>query len=107
MRQIDWEKPLSEEDQQWVEQFGTQAMRRRMERQQQRFTSVEQTMSDEDSSDQEPQDNYDDMTLDQLKVEAKARKEDNPDFDTSGIKTKGDLIERLRQWDSDHAEEEQ
>jgi hypothetical protein len=103
MRDIDWDKPLSDEDKEWVEQFGTGAMRRQVEQNERRFGDVESAASEEDSEEDQEQeeyeDNYDEMNLDQLKAEAANRKHENPDLDTTGIKTKAQLIERLREWD--------
>jgi hypothetical protein len=109
MRDIDWDNP-SEEDAEWVLQYGTGTMRRKLELSDAKLASVEKAVQEERESEESPveeapADSYDDMTLDQLKAEAAERKREYPDFDTSGIKNKAQLIERLREWDAEHSEE--
>jgi len=100
MRTIDYDKPLSEEEAEWVEQVGSKRMRTKLAQNQERFGDLEEAASDEEVSD-----SYENMTLDELKAEAGARKEQG--FDTSGIKNKSQLIERLRQWDRDQQPEQE
>lgn len=107
MRQIDWDAPLSEEDKKWVEAYGTGAMRRAVERNKRRFADVRSAASEEDDDEDDATDEYDSMNLDQLKEFAKARKIDHPDFDTTGVKNKRELVERLREWDADQQSEEE
>jgi hypothetical protein len=101
MREIDWDNP-TEEDKAWVDQYGSGAMRRKIERGMSRRASVDKAVSE----DEQDEDDYENMNLNQLKAVAKDRKRDNPDFDVTGVTNKGELIDRLRQWDADHPEEE-
>jgi hypothetical protein len=96
---IDWDKPVSDEDKEWVRAQGSVLQRRELDAYEARQSSVEKVASGQEA-DNQPQDDYDDMTVDELKAEAADRKRRDPDFDTKGITKKSELVERLREWDN-------
>jgi hypothetical protein len=92
MRNIDWEKALTEEDMKWLSQRMTPELEDKINQNKSKFkTSAIKTG--------EFQDDYDKWKVDELKTEAEGRE---PAIDVTGLKTKVDLIAALRTWDAEH-----
>jgi len=94
MRQIDWDKPLSDDDIDWLRQAGIQRIEERIEENRQRFAPDEDELDDEaddETDEDEKDDGLEDMTRDQLKEMA-----DDKDLTYSAKATKAELVELIR-----------
>lgn len=107
MRNIDWTKPLSEDDKAWLRDRDRHA---EIDAHEAQFsTAADDEPADDDDEitesetgadveDVEIEDDYDDWKLAELKDEANGR---TPPVDIAGLK-KDQIITALRVWDGEH-----
>lgn len=98
MRNIDWEKPLSQDDRAWLDQRLTPELVEKIDANDKRFGKA--GSSDDKSSAFE--DDYDKWKVDELKVEAEKRK-----IDLTGITKKPELVAALRSWDAENPDDDE
>lgn len=99
MRQIDWDQPLSEDDEVWLNQRLTPELKEKIAANKARFGGEDAEVETETS---EFKDDYDSWKLAELKEEADNR----GDLDTTGFSKKADYIAALRTWDAEHPDDE-
>lgn len=116
MREIDWDKPLSDEEKGWLRQRDRHA---EVEANERRFakkakaaatTEVKEPDDDETEGTEEVpvigeetfDDDYDSWKVAELKAEAEGR---DPEIDTSTLKVKADYVAALRTWDKANPDE--
>jgi hypothetical protein len=97
MRVIDWSKPLSDEDREWLAQAGIPGTRERIADNDALFGN-ESDEDDDTQDDEEGGRNYESYTVAELKAIG-AKREPAVSFD--GAKTKADVIAALVEWDED------
>lgn len=93
MRNIDWDKPLTEEDLTWLGQRMTPELEDKIKANQAKH-GAKATESGAEFTD-----DYDKWKVDELRTEAEGRE---PAIDLSGVKTKADFIAALRSWDAEN-----
>jgi|tagenome__1003787_1003787.scaffolds.fasta_scaffold13317221_1 hypothetical protein len=97
MREIDWDAPLSDDDKAWLLDRDQHA---KVAANEQQFASSD----DEDETDgttEEPDDDYDDWKVAELRKEAGDR---DPAIEGAATMKKDELITALRVWDGEHGE---
>jgi hypothetical protein len=107
MRNINWDKPLSEDDETWLAQRLTPELQDKIDANRAQFNrkgeEVPEGFTGGDKTDATktdlPPDDYDQWKVAELKAEAEGRE---PKIDLTGITVKADLIAALRTWDAAH-----
>jgi hypothetical protein len=94
MRPINWDAPLSDDDKAWLRMAGVVGTEDRIAENEALYGAAE------DVSDN-PEDDYDERTVAELKAEASSRE---PAVSVSG--KRADIIAALRAWDVEHPEAE-
>lgn len=96
MRVIDWSKPLSDDDREWLANAGIPGTRERIADNDALF-DVEETDDEEDGP------NYEARTVAELKALGASR---DPAVSFDGTKNKADVIAALEAWDEEYGEDE-
>lgn len=99
MRNIDWEKPLSDDDRLWLEQRLTPELKDKIAENDARFVVDSESSDSTGTKAPEFADDYDKWKIDELKDEADGRE---PKVDITGLSKKADIIAALRTWDAEH-----
>jgi hypothetical protein len=98
MRTIDWEKPLSGDDREWLEQRLTPELIDKIAENDAKFNKESDTESAKAPA---FEDDYDKWKVEELKAECDGRE---PPVDIAGLSKKADIIAALRTWDAEHPE---
>lgn len=105
MRNIDWDKPLSEDDEAWLQQRLTPELQDKIKANREKFNldgaDVPEEFEGGDKVSDLPPDDYDQWKVAELREEAGNR---DPAVDITGLTTKADLIAAMRTWDAAHPE---
>lgn len=97
MRVIDWSKPLSDDDRDWLANAGIPGTR-------ERIADNDALFGDEpDEDDEEDGPDYESKTVAELKALGASR---DPAVSFDGAKNKADVIAALEAWDEEYGEDE-
>jgi hypothetical protein len=99
MRVIDWSKPLSDEDREWLAQAGIPGMRERIADNDALFGNEPEDDDTEDDEEDEP--DYESKTVAELKAIGASR---DPVVSFDGAKNKADVIAALEAWDEEYGD---